>query len=98
MKILEPKYGEHFVGRDYEIHQSKTKIRTNSVTILTGERGIGKTNLMKILKLFFQNEQECHYINYGSLFSEEMRRIFLPELTTTGASGSIGFLGFGGGA
>lgn len=98
MKIFEPQYGEHFVGRDYEIQEFKKKIRTNSVTILTGERGIGKTNLMKILEFFFQKEKECHYIKFGSLFSEEISRIFLPEQITTGASGSMGLFGVSGGA
>ncbi len=98
MKILEPQYEEHFVGRDYEIQELKGKIRNNGVVVLTGERGIGKTNLMKVLKKFFDIETECYYIDYRSLFSEEMSRIFLPEKTTTGFSSSISMLGIGGGA
>jgi len=98
MKILEPQFGDHFVGRDYEIQELKSKIRNNGVVVVTGDRGIGKTNLMKILEEFFEKEKDCHYIEYGSLFSEEINRFFLPEQITTGAQHSISFAGFGGGA
>jgi tetratricopeptide (TPR) repeat protein len=97
MKILEPQYGADFVGRDYEIHELKRKIRNNGVVVVTGDRGIGKTNLIKILQEFFKKETECYYIESGLLFSEEMNRIFLPEKTKTGFSWSINIPLLGGG-
>jgi len=97
MKILEPQYGANFVGRDFEIHELKSKIRNNGVVIVTGDRGIGKTNLMKILEGFFKMETECYYIETGSIFSIEMNRLFLPERTKTGFSWSISIPQLGGG-
>ncbi|VVB92239.1 Photosystem I assembly protein Ycf3 [uncultured archaeon] len=98
MKISELRYGDNFVGRDYEIQELKTKIRNNGLVVVTGDRGIGKTSLMIILNNFFEREKECYSIEYGSLFSEEMSRIFLPEQITTGFSSSISLLGVGSGA
>lgn len=98
MKILETQYGEDFVGRDTEVQDLKSKIRNNGVVVLTGNRGIGKTNLMRVLEEFFKDERECHYIESGSLFSTEMSRYFLPEKVETGASHSATLLGVGGGA
>jgi len=46
MKILETQYGEDFVGREYDIEEGKKKIRENGVVVFTGNRGIGKTNLI----------------------------------------------------
>ncbi len=92
-----PQYGNDFVGRDYEIQELKSKIRTNGVVVITGDRGIGKTNLMKISEEFLKREKECHYIENGLLFSKEIGRFFLPEKIITGASASINVLGIGGG-
>ncbi|MFZ3165998.1 MAG: tetratricopeptide repeat protein [Candidatus Methanoperedens sp.] len=82
MEILDSQCGEHFVGRDCELQELKKKIRTNRVTILTGDRGIGKTNLMEVLEKFFEDYSECHYIDYGSLFSKEMSDIFSKQTIT----------------
>ena len=95
MKILETQYGEDFVGRDFEVQDLKRKIRNNGVVVLTGNRGIGKTNLMRVLEEFFKQERKCHYIDSGSLFLEEISRIFLPEKVRTGFSGSIAGTGAG---
>lgn len=86
MKILEPQYGKYFVGRGYEIEELKRKIRVNGVVVVTGDRGIGKTNLIKIIKQFFEKEKDCHYIEYGSKFSDETNRIFLPRRILTSLS------------
>ena len=95
MKILETQYGEDFVGREYDIEEGKKKIRENGVVVLTGNRGIGKTNLMRVLERFFKDYRECHYIESSSLFLEEISRIFLPKKVRTGFSVSIGGFGFG---
>ena len=86
MKILETQYGKDFVGRDIEVQDLKKKIRNNGVVVLTGNRGIGKTNLMRVLEDFFKKERGCHYIENGSLFLKEMSRYFLPEKVPTGVS------------
>ncbi|MCK4797936.1 MAG: ATP-binding protein, partial [Spirochaetes bacterium] len=98
MKILETQYGGDFVGRKYDIEEGKKKIRDHGVVVLTGNRGIGKTNLMRVLEEFFKYERECHYIESGFLFSTEISRYFLPEKVSTGFSHSAKLFGVGGGA
>lgn len=50
IKILDPQYGDNFVGREEEIKELKEKIKNNGVVVVTGERGIGKTNLILVVK------------------------------------------------
>ena len=98
MKILDPQYGDNFVGRGEKIKEFKEKIENNGIVVVTGGRGIGKTNLMKVVEEDFKKRKECHYIEDGLLFSAEVSRFFLPDQIITGASGSVTILGFGGGS
>jgi tetratricopeptide (TPR) repeat protein len=76
-KISDPQYGDNFVGRGEEINELKEKIEHNAIVVVTGDRGIGKTNLMLAVKEDMGKEKECHFVN-GSLFYEEMDKIFKP--------------------
>jgi len=97
MKILDPQYGNNFVGREEEIKELKEKIVNNGIVVIKGDRGIGKTNLIKVVEKAFEKQKECHYIESGLLFSDEISRFFLPNKLITGTSGSVSILGFGGG-
>ena len=97
VKILDLQYGGNFVGRGEEIKELKEKIENNGIVVVTGDRGIGKTNLIKVVEEDFKKQKECHHIEYGSLFSSEVSRIFLPDKIKTGASSSLTAVGFGGG-
>lgn len=96
--ISKIQFGEDFVGRDIELQDLKRKIQNNGVVVLTGDRGIGKTNLMRVLEEFFKQYRECYYIESGSLFSTEISRYFMPDKVETGASHAMSVGGFGGGA
>jgi tetratricopeptide (TPR) repeat protein len=98
MKILDPQYGNNFVGREEETKELKEKIENNGIVVIKGGRGIGKTNLMKVVEEDSKKRKECHYIEDGLLFSAEVSRFFLPDQIITGASGSVTILGFGGGS
>ena len=94
IEILKLQYDDNFVGREEETKELKEKIEKNGIVVITGGRGIGKTNLIKVIEKDFENQKECHHIEYGSLFSSEVSRIFLPDKILTGASG--GFIVSGG--
>jgi len=94
IEILKLQYDDNFVGREEETKELKEKIEKNGIVVITGGRGIGKTNLIKVVEKDFENQKECHHIEYGSLFSSEVSRIFLPDKILTGASG--GFIVSGG--
>ncbi|MEA2052568.1 MAG: tetratricopeptide repeat protein [Euryarchaeota archaeon] len=96
-KISDPQYGDNFVGRGEEIKELKEKIENNGIVVITGDRGIGKTNLIKVVEKDFEKQKECHYIDDVLLFSDEISRFFLPNKLITGTSGSVSILGFGGG-
>jgi tetratricopeptide (TPR) repeat protein len=96
MKILDPQYGDNFVGRGEEIREVKEKIENNGIVVVTGDRGIGKTNLIKVVdEDFKRNKNEEHYIGSGLQFSGGMNNIFLPDKIKTGASGLGSAFGFG---
>jgi tetratricopeptide (TPR) repeat protein len=97
IRILDPQYGDNFVGRGAEINEFKEKIENNGIVVVTGDRGIGKTNLIKVVERDIEKQKECHYIDDGLLFSDEISRFFLPNKLITGTSGSVSILGFGGG-
>lgn len=79
MKILEPQQKNHFVGREQEIKELKENIRDNSIVVVKGSRGIGKTNLMMVVKEDLQERgRKCHFIN-GVLFQKQMEEIFKPS-------------------
>ena len=90
IKILDPQHGDNFVGREKEIEEVKRKIKKNGVVVVTGERGIGKTNLILVVKEDMGKEKECHFVN-GSLFFEEISKIFKPSMIRriTGFSASF---------
>ncbi|NQE04972.1 Photosystem I assembly protein Ycf3 [ANME-1 cluster archaeon GoMg1] len=94
IEILKLQYDDNFVEREEETKELKEKIEKNGIVVITGGRGIGKTNLIKVVEKDFENQKECHHIEYGSLFSSEVSRIFLPDKILTGASG--GFIVSGG--
>jgi energy-coupling factor transporter ATP-binding protein EcfA2 len=96
-KISDPQYGDNFVGRGEEINELKEKIENNGIVVITGDRGIGKTNLIKVVEKDFEKQKECHYIDEVLLFSDEINRFLLPNKLITGTSGSVSILGFGGG-
>ena len=104
-KISDPQYGDNFVGRGEEINELKEKIEHNGIVVVTGDRGIGKTNLtfavekaMKEEKTWvFLKKRKCYHVD-GSLFYEDMIKIFMPDKISTGASSSVTILGSGAGA
>jgi energy-coupling factor transporter ATP-binding protein EcfA2 len=95
IKILDPQGGDNFVGRKEEIKEVKRKIKENGVVVLTGERGIGKTNLILVVKEDMGMEKECHFVN-GSLFSEEISKIFKPPMIRRIRGFSASFIAGGG--
>ncbi len=103
-KISDPQYGDRFVGRGEEINELKEKIENNGIVVITGDRGIGKTNLtlvvenaMKEEKVgFFLKKRKCYHVD-GALFYDDMNKIFMPDKISTGASRSVKISGFGAG-
>jgi len=94
-KISDPQYGDNFVGRGEEINELKEKIEKNGVVVVTGDRGIGKTNLTFVVeeainekKVGFLKKKICYHVN-GSVFYEEMGKIFAPSKRITGVSSSV---------
>jgi len=95
IKILDPQYGDNFVGRGEEVKELKEKIENNGIVVITGDRGIGKTNLTFVVekainekKAGFLKKKTCYHVN-GSLFYEEMGKIFAPSKRITGVSSSV---------
>ena len=95
MKILDPQYGDSFVGREEEIKELKEKIENNGIVVIIGDRGIGKTNLTLVVeeainekKAGFLKKRICHHVN-GSFFYNEMSKIFAPSKRITGVSSSV---------
>ncbi|RCV64906.1 Tetratricopeptide (TPR) repeat [Methanophagales archaeon] len=103
-KISDPQYGDNFVGRGEKINELKEKIENNGIVVLTGDRGIGKTNLTLVVEKatkeekawVFLKKRKCYRVD-GSLFYEDMNKIFMPDKISTGASSSVTILGFGAG-
>ncbi len=94
-KISDPQYGDNFVGRGEKINELKEKIENNGIVVITGDRGIGKTNLMLVVKeainekkAGFLKKKISYHVN-GSLFYEEMGKIFAPSKRITGVSSSV---------
>jgi len=102
--ILDPQYGDNFVGRGEEIKELKEKIENNGIVVITGDRGIGKTNLTFVVEKAMKEEKawvflkkrKCYHVD-GSLFYEDMNKIFMPDKISTGASSSVTILGSGAG-
>ncbi|KAF5428402.1 Tetratricopeptide (TPR) repeat [Candidatus Methanophagaceae archaeon] len=95
IKILDPQYGDNFVGRGEEVKELKEKIENSGIVVITGDRGIGKTNLTFVVekainenKAGFLKKKTCYHVN-GSLFYEEMGTIFAPSKRITGVSSSV---------
>jgi AAA+ ATPase superfamily predicted ATPase len=79
-KISDPRYGDNFVGRGEKIDELKEKIENNGIVVITGDRGIGKTNLMLVVKEDMEKEKEFHHISKGSIFADRLSEIFKPPL------------------
>ena len=95
MKILEPKYGKNFLGREGDIEDFQQKIRNNEIVVLKGNRGIGKTNLMLVLNEKFKSEgKNCHFIN-GTLFLRQVEDIFKSPWLSKITGFSLPFTGGG---
>ncbi len=94
-RVFRPHYGSEFVGRDTEINELKIRIRKYGIVVVSGERGIGKTNLVKVaLKDFEKDKRSCHEVGASpSVFYEEMSRIFglHKSKKTAGISFSLPF-------
>jgi tetratricopeptide (TPR) repeat protein len=76
-KISDPQYGDNFVGRGEKINELKEKIENNGIVVITGDRGIGKTNLMLVaMEELKKEKKECHHISKGSIFYDRMSEIF----------------------
>ena len=93
--ILEPQYGKDFVGRQNKLEELKEKIKDNGFVIVTGNRGIGKTNLTLVVeealneeKTGFLKKKPCYHVN-GSLFYPEINKIFAPSKRPTSVSGTV---------
>ncbi|NQE52820.1 Photosystem I assembly protein Ycf3 [ANME-1 cluster archaeon GoMg3.2] len=103
-KISDPQYGDNFVGRGEKINELKEKIESNEIVVITGDRGIGKTNLTFVVEKatkeekawVFLKKRKCYRVD-GSLFYEDMNKIFMPDKISTGASSSVKIPGFGAG-
>ncbi|NOR78455.1 MAG: tetratricopeptide repeat protein [Methanophagales archaeon] len=94
-KISDPQYGDNFVGRGEKIDELKEKIENNEIVVITGDRGIGKTNLTLVVekatkeeKAGFLKKKICYHVN-GSLFYEEMSKIFAPSKRIAGVTSSV---------
>lgn len=73
MRILEPQLDEKFVGRTEELQDLAEIIHTKNrnIIIVTGEKGIGKTNFLKVAaKKFKEQQYEIEYF-HGGLVKEE---------------------------
>ena len=95
IRILDPQYGDNFVGRVGKIKEAKEKIENNGIVVIIGDRGIGKTNLTLVVeeainekKAGFLKKRICHHVN-GSFFYNEMSKIFAPSKRITGVSSSV---------
>nr|QNO54632.1 photosystem I assembly protein Ycf3 [Methanosarcinales archaeon ANME-1 ERB7] len=103
-KISDPQYGDNFVGRGEKINELKEKIENNGIVVITGDRGIGKTNLTLVVEKatkeekagFFLKKRKCYHVD-GALFYEDMNKIFMPDKISTGASTTVSMLGSGAG-
>nr|CBH37274.1 hypothetical protein, containing tetratricopeptide repeats [uncultured archaeon] len=103
-KISDPQYGDNFVGRGEKINELKEKIENNGIVVITGDRGIGKTNLTLIVEnatkeektWVFLKTRKCYHVD-GSLFYEDMNKIFMPDKISTGTSTTVSMLGSGAG-
>ena len=100
--ILDPQYGDNFVGRGEKINELKEKIEHKGVVVVTGDRGIGKTNLTLVVEKatkeekawVFSKKRKCYHVD-GSLFYDDMNKIFMPDKISTGASISVSMLDAG---
>jgi tetratricopeptide (TPR) repeat protein len=105
LKIFDPQYGNDFVGREEKIEELKGKIKNNGIVVVTGDRGIGKTNLTFVVKKVIEEQKPgllkkkpCYHVN-GSLFYADTVKIFAPSKRVSGFSGSVStpIAGAGGG-
>lgn len=67
------------LGRGVELRELKLRINGDkNIIVIAGHVGIGKTKLMKILYNFYKEKKKCHYIEYMSLFTQELYRQMAP--------------------
>lgn len=95
IRILDPQYGDNFVGRVGKIKEAKENIENNGIVVIIGDRGIGKTNLMLVVeeainekKAGFLKKRICYHVN-GAFFYNEMSKIFASSKRITGVSSSV---------
>jgi len=83
IKILDPQCGDNFVGRGEENKELKEKIENNGIVVITGDRGIGKTNLTFVVekvinknKAWFLKNKTC-YRNYSPTTQLLLIRLYI---------------------
>ncbi|WP_187146222.1 tetratricopeptide repeat protein [Thermococcus onnurineus] len=88
MRILEQQFGDKFIGRTEELRRL-TKIihnRDKNIILVTGERGIGKTNFLKVAAKQFEEQQYKVEYFHGGLIQEEVEEhwfgSFIKRLTS----------------
>jgi len=80
-RILDPQYGDNFVGREEKVEELKKEIKKNGIVVIKGDIGIGKTNLMLVaMEELKKEKKKCHHISKGSIFYDRMSEIFKPSL------------------
>ena len=96
LEILEEQYGDRFIGRGEKIKELKAKIRDNHIVVVKGNRGIGKTNLMRVVyKTLKEEGKDCHFIRGN--FHERMGKIFKLPWFKKIHGFSLSVIGMGGG-
>ena len=95
MSITEPQFGDNFFGRSEDVRKLTEKITNFGIVLLSGPRGVGKTNLMHVVAHDLNNVRT--EIIDGNLFEEEINELFVPDKKFSGISLQGAFNGYGGG-
>jgi len=95
MSITNPQFGENFFDRSEEVRKLTEKISNFGIVLVSGPRGVGKTNLMYVVARDLNNVRT--EIVDGNLFEEEINRLFAPDRKFSGISFQGSFNGYGAG-